>query len=544
MAGGLLNIISNGNANVILTGNPSKTFFTASYAKYTNFGMQKFRVDYDGTRDLRLSESSSFQFKFPRNADLLMDAYLVVNLPHIWSPIHDPTAETNQKWVPYEFAWIKDIGTTLIQEVELTCGSHILAKYSGEYIAAMVERDFSAEKKDLFNKMTGNIPELYDPANAYGRKNTYPSAYYSTGSNGSEPSIRGRNLYIPINLFFSLTSFSAFPLVCLQYNELVLTLRLRPIRDLFKVRDVYDNTNNYPYIQPDFNLPQFNMYYFLQSPPGESISQSDFPIIDNIWNADVHLLTTYCFLSEDEKRQFTTKDQTYLVKDIFEYNFNNITGTQRLKTTSNGMVSSWMWYLQRNDVNMRNEWSNYTNWPYENIPVDVMPAPYNINVNFGPGINPDRSNTGIYFTGDFNEMNQKEILQTAGILLNGQYRELNMDVGVFNYVEKYVRTQGFAKEGLYCYNFCLNTSPFEYQPSGAINMSKFRNIELEITTYTPPIDNVNSQFTVVYDSTGFPISTSNPNWKKYEYNYNAKIFEERYNVLSIIGGNCGMMYAR
>ena len=48
MAGGLLNIISQGSANVILTGNPSKTFFKTTYSKYTNFGMQKFRLDFDG----------------------------------------------------------------------------------------------------------------------------------------------------------------------------------------------------------------------------------------------------------------------------------------------------------------------------------------------------------------------------------------------------------------------------------------------------------------------------------------------------------------
>ena len=544
MAGGLLNIISNGNANIILTGNPSKTFFTVSYSKYTNFGMQKFRIDYDGTRDLRLTESSNFKFKFPRYAELLMDTYLVITLPNIWSPIYPPSAETNGRWVPYEYKWIRELGTNLIQEVELTCGSQILAKYSGEYIAAMVERDFSAEKKELFNKMTGNVEELYDPANAFGRKNTYPSTYYSTTNNGAEPSIRGRNLYIPINLFFSLNSFCAFPMVCLQYNELILSVTLRPIRDLFQVRDVYDSTNNYPYMQPDFNLPQFNMYYFLQTPPAEIIEPAIYPSKNVVWNADIHLMSTYCFLSDDETRQFAANDQTYLVKDVFEYKFSNITGSQRLKLTSSGMVSSWMWYLQRNDVNMRNEWSNYTNWPYENIPIDIMPAPYDITVEFGPGINNDKTNTGIYFTGDFNEMNQKEIMQTAGILLNGDYRENSLDVGIFNYVEKYVRTRGSAKEGLYCYNFCLNTDPFEYQPSGAINMSKFRIIELEISTYTPPIDNYNSQFTVVYDSTGLPISTTNPNWKKYEYNYNAKIFEERYNVLSFIGGNCAMMYSR
>ena len=35
MAGGLLNIISVGNNNVILTGEPSKTFFKVTYSKYT-----------------------------------------------------------------------------------------------------------------------------------------------------------------------------------------------------------------------------------------------------------------------------------------------------------------------------------------------------------------------------------------------------------------------------------------------------------------------------------------------------------------------------
>ena len=69
MAGGLLNLISNGNNNIILTGNPTKTFFKVTYAKYTNFGLQKFRIDFDGTRDLRLNQDSVFSFKMPRHAD-------------------------------------------------------------------------------------------------------------------------------------------------------------------------------------------------------------------------------------------------------------------------------------------------------------------------------------------------------------------------------------------------------------------------------------------------------------------------------------------
>ena len=77
MPGGLLNIIAYGNQNIILNGNPTKTFFKTTYAKYTNFGIQKFRTDYAGSRTLNLNESTTFNFKIERQAELLMDTYLV-----------------------------------------------------------------------------------------------------------------------------------------------------------------------------------------------------------------------------------------------------------------------------------------------------------------------------------------------------------------------------------------------------------------------------------------------------------------------------------
>ena len=45
MAGGLLNLIAYGNQNIIMNGNPTKSFFKTKYVKYTNFGLQKFRID-------------------------------------------------------------------------------------------------------------------------------------------------------------------------------------------------------------------------------------------------------------------------------------------------------------------------------------------------------------------------------------------------------------------------------------------------------------------------------------------------------------------
>ncbi len=550
MAGGLLNIISTGNNNVFLTGNPSKTFFKVTYVKYTNFGMQKFRIDYSGLRELRPSEDSHFTFKIPRYADLLMDTYIVVTLPDIWSPVFAPCDETQQRWSPYDFKWIKDLGTHMIKEITINCGGLMLQRYTGEYLAAMVERDFTTEKKQLFDEMTGNVTELNNPAYAFGRTNAYPSAAFTTSSTGAEPSIRGRNLYIPVNTWFTLNSNCAFPLVALQYNELSISVTFRPIQDLFQVRDVHDPDFSFPYVKPNFNESRFQMYRFLQTPPSSYVSAEYYENKISTWNADVHLLSTYCFLSKEETQKFAAEDHVYLVKDVYEHNYENVLGSKRLKVETNGMISNWMWFLRRNDANLRNEWSNYTNWPYHSLPSNVTLAPItpfaDSELSVGMGVHPmvTQQNTGITITGNFHPENRKDILETMGILLNGEYRENLMTRGVYQYVEKYVRTKGNAKDGLYCYNFCLNTSPFEYQPSGAINMSKFKNIEIELNTYIPTIDPSGSSFDVVCDDNGNLIGVRKSRYSLYEYSYNLTLFEERYNVLSIIGGNCGMMYAR
>ncbi len=549
MAGGLFNIVSRGSNNVIIHGNPGdnvKSLFRVVYSKITNFGLQKFRIDFDGLRDLRLTEPSKFTFKIPRYAELLMDTYLVLNLPNIYSPIYHPCTETGNVWSPYEFKWIDDLGANLISEITITCGNHLLQRYSGAYLSAMVSRDFNTEKKKLFDNMSGNTPELNDPANAFGRVNMYPSAFYNASATGAEPSIRGRQLFIPINTWFTLDSRCAFPLIALQYNEMHINVTLRPVQELFRVRDVFDPTNGFPYVQPDFNSSQFQMYRFLQTPPNVDMGMTSYLDKTISWNADIHLISTYCFLDEDERQAFARDSQIYLIKDVYEYNFQNISGSAKLKLTSTGMISNWMWFLQRNDANLRNEWSNYTNWPYKNLPGNIEFAPETnpMTSGYGPATNLDGTPTGLFVTGVFNPDNRKEILETMGILFNGDYKENVQLRGVYDYIEKYVRTQGNAKEGLYCYNFCLNTSPYEYQPTGAINMTKFKDIYLEVTTFVPAIDGTNSNYSIICDGLGNVLGVNKQNWRLYEYTYNLTLFEERYNILSFIGGNCGMMYAR
>ena len=154
MQGGLLNLISSKDDNVILNGNPQKTFFKNVYLKYTNFGLQKFRIDYKGLRSLRMNEPSYFSFKIPRHGDLLMDTYIAINLPNIWSPLYYDSFNSRNRFIEYKFQWIKNIGCQIIDEVVFKIGTTVVQKYSGNYLQNVVARDFDNNKKitNIINK--------------------------------------------------------------------------------------------------------------------------------------------------------------------------------------------------------------------------------------------------------------------------------------------------------------------------------------------------------------------------------------------------------
>lgn len=559
MAGGLLNLIANGNQNVILNGNPSKTFFKTKYSKYTNFGLQKFRIDYEGLRTLRMNEESHFKFKINRYADLLMASYLVLTLPNIWSPIYPPKDEFS-KWIGYDFKWIENIGTEIIKEITITVGGQVLQRFPGSYIRNVINRDY--RNNNLFNEMTGNIKELNDPANALARVNAYPSTYYTNSQMGAQPSIKGRKLYIPLNPWFMNNSKVAFPLIALQYAELYINVTLRPVYELFQIRDVLDQTNLYPYVQPDFTRSDMLFYRFIQTPPSKELFDSDYEDKRIIWNADVHLISTYAFLSDQEQKVFAETIHKILFKDVHTYNFKNITGSKRLEIETTGLVSSWMFYFQRSDINLRNEWSNYTNWPYKWLPSNVEFPPvedgykyanYDVSQNFfesfyangfGPAIQPDNTASNIMITGDYKYENEQNIMKEMGIIFDGNYREKLMNREVFEYIEPYYSSNDTQiVPGLYHYNFSIDTDSNNYQPTGAINLSKFNKIELEFTTHSPTLD-ASAQVLTVCDASGNVIGINKPIWNIYEYNYDLVIHEEKYNIITVQNGNCGLMYAR
>ena len=119
-----------------------------------------------------------------------------------------------------------------------------------------------------------------------------------------------------------------------------------------------------------------------------------------------------------------------------------------------------------------------------------------------------------------------------------------MDAGVYEYIEKMEKNSGSAKDGLYCYNFCLDSGRSIYQPSGAMNLNKFSKVSFEFNTLEPPINTEPRLINIICDTNNNPIGFRKSIADLTEYSYDLKVFEERYNMLIIMGGRGELLQAK
>ena len=77
MTGGLIQISSFGNQDIMLTGNPEITFFNVIYRRYTNFGVKFVETSFDNNIDFNKTSS----LMIPKNGDLLSNIILKIKLP-------------------------------------------------------------------------------------------------------------------------------------------------------------------------------------------------------------------------------------------------------------------------------------------------------------------------------------------------------------------------------------------------------------------------------------------------------------------------------
>jgi hypothetical protein len=92
MAGGLIQIASYGNQDILLISNPQITFFKIVYRRHTNFSMEYHKELFNGVYNF----GESLSITINKTGDLLHKLYLKIQLPDVLIPnIYKKNNQTN-----------------------------------------------------------------------------------------------------------------------------------------------------------------------------------------------------------------------------------------------------------------------------------------------------------------------------------------------------------------------------------------------------------------------------------------------------------------
>jgi hypothetical protein len=483
MPGGLLQLVATGAQNELVNGSPSMTHFRAVYRRHTNFAMEHIRMPFTASNlQFSVTGTRTISCRIDRFANVLHDTYLVLTLPDIWSPMYSlgssapPTGyNPRSNAIGYEFRWIENLGYNLIDNVNVTMNGQVIQTLRGEWMKFYSYMTHDANKRKIVDEMIGNVKEIYDPANAYDRINQYPHAITPVAvptqlpqTTTPEPSIRSRQLVIPLHFWFCENPGLALPLISLQNSEVYVNVTLRALNDLYTVIDVNPSSATYGKRVAPINYP---LQLFLTPPLVTGLPSN--PTVTT-WFPDPYVEGNFIWLTEAEKNQLARADQTFLVKTTrYVFKDGQFGANSDLEIPLFNLVTRIVFAAQRSDRIIVNDWDNYTNWE---------------NPNRAPWTTIDGSTIGgIYESGQqqISSVYPKSAVIDGLLLLDGKERFQTKPFPFFNLLQMYKHTTGASTDlpGIYQYSFALDND--QYQPSGAINGSMFNKIIMRLTLQQP-----------------------------------------------------------
>jgi len=498
MPGALLQLVAIGAQNELVNGNPSMTHFRAVYRRHTNFAMEAIRMTFTSSSlEISPTTTRTISCRIDRYAQLLYDTYLVITLPDIWSPLSylgsgvSPPAGYDQRSnsIGYEFQWIDNIGYNLIDHVEITSNGQVLQRLTGEWLKFYSYLTHDPNKRKIVDQMVGNVPELNDPGNAYDRVNQYPHAVVPLNQPGGipntkipEPSIRSRQLVIPLHFWFCENPGMALPLVSMQNSDVFINVTYRPMNQLYTIVDVAPLSSTFGQrirpVTPDHSIGRF------LSPPNANGTSSN-PALSSFF-PDPYLEGNFIYLTEMEMAQLASADQTFLVKTVtYTNNPGQYGGNSDIQIPFFNLVTRLVWSAQRSDKILTNDWDNYTNWDSPNrAPFTAVGTANDV---FSTILNSTETQTYLYSSGQqqISSVYPRDPITNGNLLLDGKERFAVKPTSYFSLLQMYKHTTGDAPvlPGVYMYSFALNNDL--YQPSGAINGSLFNKVVLRLNLQQP-----------------------------------------------------------
>ena len=230
MGGAYLKITLKGKQDEFLTGNASRNFFIKAYENTFDFSVDQIKLYFIEDVDF----GKKISLTFPKQADLLHKTYFCFNLPAL-------TFSTGTF-----VGWTNNIGHAIIDYIDLEIGDKLISRYHGLYL-------------DIWEELTG-VTHL---ENIMLGKYSNNDVIKNTATEESE-------YVVPLPFWFCKRYSSAFPMICLIYHQVKITIKLKE----FSKCVLYDGVSepspvkiSNPYILADYIFLEDSLKIRIKSKP-------------------------------------------------------------------------------------------------------------------------------------------------------------------------------------------------------------------------------------------------------------------------------------
>lgn len=412
MGGGELQLITKGQLDAYLTGNPEISYFKHTYKRHTNFSIDSFKLDFDSIKPSLINGTMSnniYRCKINRYGDLLSHLYLCYTLPDVYSSD------------VYRFKWIENVGTMILKSAKITANGLTIDNITGEWL--IIWNELILDDVEGYNKITGNIDNVINPSNnktiiRISNNKFYDVSYPASEINSTTPSINSYDITLPLKFWFSRNPALALPLIQMQNTEVYLNIEIENAEKLYQV---YDNNLDL-YISPSYyntlNKTNININSFVKT-------------ID----LNAYIEAYYFYLDTNERTALINMPASILVEQLEILNDIKYTGSTSetiltINLNSHKLTKEIVWIIKRDDNNKFNTHNNYT----ATIP----------------------------------ENTRDGIMKNAKILWNSSYERVEEKPAYYyNYIQPYQYHTKIPKQGIYTYSFDIY--PEKWAPSGYFN---------------------------------------------------------------------------
>jgi Large eukaryotic DNA virus major capsid protein/Major capsid protein N-terminus len=309
MACGLVQMQAFGQENFFLNAKPTRLFFSRTPEEmsrngtntHPHFARESYRVEFQ-REDADFDRPTYLVTRLDKHADLVTHVTLHVDLPDLWA-LRRPANGSGGGGGIDRVRWVRRLGEMLVESFWVTVGSTVVEVQDGEWMWIKGELSMPAGKRPNYASMIGDVPVMYDPDSITRRFYTEDDRRAGV----AQPFVRGRGLAVPLTFWFSSSTRDALNLAALKYDDVLVHVRLRPIRHLYQVRLADGRSPGVGYVAPRYAdvgpgaaAADDHLGRFMAPEEAHRLLRSNVSI-----NLSPRLQVTYVHLEDKERREVT-----------------------------------------------------------------------------------------------------------------------------------------------------------------------------------------------------------------------------------------------